>query len=52
MPYKMRKVDGYQVRSPHGVKAKHTTRAKGISQMRLLRMKEHGVTPKGGWRKK
>ena len=52
MPYKIRKVNGYRVSSPHGVKAKRTTRAKAKRQVRLLQMKEHGITPKGGWRKR
>jgi len=53
MPYKMTKLGGGKVRitSPHGVKAKKTTKKKGIAQMRLLQMKEHGIVPEGGWKK-
>ena len=40
MPYKMKKVDGYRVTSPHGVKAKHTTKGKAQAQINLLRAKE------------
>jgi hypothetical protein len=52
MPYTMTQAMGgkFKVKSPHGVKAKGTTRKKAVAQMRLLRMKVHGVTPKGGWR--
>jgi hypothetical protein len=46
MPYKMTKVDGYRVTSPHGVKAKHTTKGRGAAQMRLLRGVEHGMVPR------
>jgi hypothetical protein len=46
MPYKMTKVDGYRVTSPHGTKAKHTTKAKAEAQMRLLRGVEHGMVPR------
>jgi len=51
MPVKIKKVDGYRVSTPHGVKAKSTTKEKALAQERLLNMKEHGITPKGGWRK-
>ncbi len=44
MPYKMTKVDGYKVTSPHGTKAKHTSKRKAQRQMRLLRGVEHGMT--------
>ena len=47
MPYKMKKVDGYKVTSPHGTKAKHTTKAKAQAQMNLLRGVEHGWKPTG-----
>lgn len=51
MPYKMTKNrDGsYRVTSPHGTKAKHTSKAKAAAQIRLLEAKEHGTlnTPKG-----
>ncbi len=46
MPVKIRKVDGYQVRTPSGVKAKHTTKAKAEKQKKLLNAVEHGWTPK------
>mgnify|MGYP001617317569 CR=1 FL=1 len=46
MPVKIRKVDGYQVRTPGGVKAKHTTKAKAEAQARLLRGIEHGMVPR------
>jgi len=48
MPVKIRKKDGYEVRTPGGVKAKHTTKAKAESQARLLRGVEHGWKPKKG----
>ena len=41
MPVKIRKVDGYRVTTPHGVKAKHTTKAKAEAQERLLNAVEH-----------
>jgi hypothetical protein len=41
MPVKIEKVDGYQVSTPHGVKAKHTTKAKALAQERLLNAVEH-----------
>jgi len=44
MPYKKKKVDGYKVTSPHGVKAKATTEEKAEAQMRLLRAIEHDPT--------
>ena len=47
MPYEKTKVDGYRVTSPHGVKAKHTTKEKAEAQMRLLRGVEHGWHPTG-----
>jgi len=47
MPVKVRKVDGYQVRTPGGVKAKHTTKAKAERQKRLLNAVEHGWKPTG-----
>lgn len=54
MPYKAKKVDGYRVTSPHGVKAKHATKENAEKQMRLLRGVEHGWHPtgKGGKRGK
>lgn len=50
MPYTIRKKGGkYEVRSPHGVKAKGTSKAKAKAQVRLLQAKEHGTlnTPRG-----
>jgi hypothetical protein len=43
----MRKTDGYSVSSPHGTKAKNTTKSKAEAQMRLLRGVEHGWKPTG-----
>ena len=47
MPVKIRKVDGYRVSTPGGVKAKSTTKAKAEAQARLLRGVERGWTPTG-----
>ena len=47
MPVKIRKVNGYRVSTPHGVKAKRTTKAKAEAQGRLLRGVEHGWKPTG-----
>jgi hypothetical protein len=41
MPYSLRRVDGYSVRSPGKVHAKNTTKAKAEAQIRLLRAEEH-----------
>ena len=46
MPYKIRKVDGYKVTSPHGTKAKHTSKRNAKRQVRLLRGVEHGMIPR------
>jgi hypothetical protein len=46
MPVKVKKVDGYRVSAPHGVKAKHTTLVKAKAQERLLNAVEHGMTPR------
>ena len=40
-PVKIQKADGYRVSTPHGVKAKHTTKAKAEGQKRLLNAIEH-----------
>lgn len=40
--------DGYRVSTPHGVKAKHTTKAKAEAQKRLLNAVEHGWKPSKG----
>lgn len=49
MPVKIRKNKGgsYSVRTPNGVKAKHTTKAKAKRQKRLLNAVEHGWKPTG-----
>jgi len=47
MPVTIRKVNGYQVRTPGGVKAKSTTKAKAERQARLLRAIDHGWKPTG-----
>lgn len=47
MPYKITENDGgYAVRSPHGVKAKRTTKSKAERQIRLLNAIEHGFIPR------
>jgi hypothetical protein len=45
MPYTMKKVNGYQVRSPHGIKARNTTKKKAEAQLALLRGLKHGWKP-------
>jgi hypothetical protein len=49
MPVTIRKKkgDGYTVSTPHGVKAKGTTKAKAKAQERLLNAVEHGWHPTG-----
>lgn len=49
MPEKIKKVKGggYQVSGPHGIHAKHTTKAKAQAQVRLLNAVEHGFKPTG-----
>jgi len=47
MPVKVRKVDGYRVSTPGGVKAKSTTKAKAERQRRLLEGVERGWKPTG-----
>ena len=47
MPVKIRKVDGYRVSTPGGVKAKSTTKKKAQRQANLLRAVEHGWKPTG-----
>ncbi len=44
MPYtiKKRKGGGYTVRSPHGVKAKKTTKKKAKAQIRAIGANRHG----------
>lgn len=46
MPVRIRKVNGFRVSTPGGVKAKHTTKAKAEAQARLLRGIEHGLVPR------
>jgi len=46
MPYKMEKVDGYQVRGPSGVHAKNTSKRKAKAQIRLMKGVEHGMVPR------
>ena len=47
MPVKVSKNPGggYRVSTPHGVKAKNTTKANAESQERLLNAVEHGWEP-------
>jgi len=52
MPVTIKKVDGYRVSTPHGVKAKHTTKKKAKAQKRLLNAVEHGWKPTGKKAKK
>lgn len=52
MPVKITKTGkGYRVSTPHGVKAKRTTRAKANKQARLLNAVEHGWKPTGSRRR-
>jgi len=46
-PVKVRKVDGYEVSTPSGVKAKSTTHQKAQAQASLIRGLEHGFKPTG-----
>jgi hypothetical protein len=46
MPVKIRKVNGYRVSTPGGVKAKKTTKKKAKAQARLLRAIDKGWKPK------
>ena len=53
MPVKITKVKGgYKVSTPHGTKAKSTTKTKAEAQKRLLNAVEHGWHPTGKSRKK
>ena len=47
MPYIKRKINGYRVTSPHGVKAKETSETKADSLIRLLHGVKHGWKPTG-----
>ena len=52
MPVKLTKTSkGYRVSTPHGVKAKSTTRKKAKAQERLLNAVEHGWKPTGSRRR-
>lgn len=46
MPVRIRKVNGFRVTTPSGVKAKSTTRKKAEAQKRLLLGIEHGMVPR------
>jgi hypothetical protein len=53
MPYTLKKVKGgYSVKSPHGTKAKKTSKKNALAQIRLLRAVEHGWKPTGSPAKK
>lgn len=53
MPVKIKKVKGgYRVSTPHGTKAKKTSRKNAIKQKRLLQAIEHGWKPTKKRRKK
>lgn len=45
MSVTIKKVDGFRVSTPSGVKAKKTTKKKAMSQKRLLNAVDHGWTP-------
>lgn len=45
MPVTIKKVNGFQVKTPGGVKAKSTTKKKAESQKRLLNAIDHGFKP-------
>ena len=48
MPYRISRTDGkYRVTSPHGVRAKGTTKAKAQAQVRLLHGVDRGWKPTG-----
>jgi len=47
MPAEVKKVNGYQVSTPGGIKAKSTTKKKAEAQVRLLQGVEHGWKPTG-----
>ena len=54
MPYSVEhnKGGGYSVKSPHGTKAKNTSKEKAEAQVRLLRGVKHGWKPTGKKSKK
>jgi hypothetical protein len=47
MPVHVRKIDGYRVSTPGGVKAKSTSMKNAMAQRRLLNAVEHGFKPTG-----
>lgn len=47
MPVKIKKVNGYRVTTPGGVKAKRTTKKKAKKQANLLRAVDQGWKPTG-----
>jgi len=47
MPVRIKKINGYRVSTPGGVKAKRTSKAKAKRQANLLRAIEHGWKPTG-----
>jgi len=47
MPVRIKKVNGYRVSTPGGVKAKSTTKRKAEAQKRLLYAVDHGWKPNG-----
>lgn len=51
MPYTIKKTDGYSVYSPDRTHARGTSKAKAEAQVRLLKMVEHGGTPRKRKRK-
>lgn len=55
MPITTRKLKSgkFQNVEPGGrVLAKSTTKKKATAQERIINMIKHGITPKGGWRKR
>lgn len=46
-PVKIKKVDGYRVSTPGGIKAKGTSKEKAEAQKRLLNAAEQGWKPTG-----
>ena len=52
MPVKIKKVDGYKVSTPGGVKAKNTTKTKAKAQKRRLYAVDHGWKPTGKKKKR
>ena len=44
-PVRIKKVNGFRVSTPGGVKAKNTTKKKALAQKRLLNAIEHGWKP-------